>query len=123
MISPTDGSPQTRSADRDTDPSGTAPGHVPAVIRIVLGVTTPAVGLLTAYLWFMGVVTFTGCFIGCGTPEPVLGSGLLLAAVASATGTIVAAWVALSGSTRYARHVGAGAALLASLIAILSVVT
>ncbi len=123
MTPPTDGPLQTRRVDHQVGPTSRSPDRLHPVARVALGVTAPALGLLTVYLWFMGVITFTGCFIACGTPEPVLGSGLLLAAIASATGSITAAWLALSGSMRFARHVAAGTAILAGGVALLSVVT
>lgn len=95
-------------------------GRLGVGARIASGLAAPALGVVTLYLWFIGVITFTGCFIGCGTPQPVLGSLLLLGAVLAATATVVTGWLAVSGSTRHLRIVSGAAAGLAVLLAGLS---
>ena len=98
-------------------------GRLGVAARIAAGLAAPALGALTFSLWFIGVITFTGCFIGCGTPQPFLGSLLLGGAVLAATGTIVTGWLALSGSTRHLRPVAGVAAGVAGMLAVLSALT
>lgn len=111
----------TRPSESPYPPLETPSRGISVGARVGLGLATLGLAVLTFYLWFIGVITFTGCFIGCGTPQPISGSLLLLGAVAGGTATIVTAWVALSGSSRHLRPVAVAAVAATSLVAVLSV--
>jgi hypothetical protein len=85
--------------------------------RIVLGLLVPVGAIATLYLWFIGWVNFTGCFISCGEPDRLAGAALLTGAAAVATGTLLAGWVAITGTLRWLRE----AALVCAGIVILLV--
>lgn len=64
--------------------------HIRPIVRVVLGlVSALAAGFGALVAWFVGIVVYTGCFIGCGDPNRPVGS-LLMALAAALTGVIVA---------------------------------
>lgn len=81
-----------------------ASGRVWVPARIALGLLVPAGAIATFYLWLIGWIEFTGCFIACGDPDRLIGGVLLLGAAIVATGTLLAGWVAVSGSVRHLRE-------------------
>lgn len=69
-----------------TDPS---PSIHPAVRAIIGIAVTIGAGFGALVAWFIGIVTFTGCFISCGDPNELGGMGLM-AIAAVLVGLVVA---------------------------------
>ena len=113
---PTPSTTVARGADDAVPVSDTGRVWLPA--RIVLGLLVPAGAIPTFYLWLIGWIEFTGCFIACGDPDPLTGGALLTGAAILATGTLLAGWVAVSGTVRRLRR----AALICAGIAVLLVI-
>jgi hypothetical protein len=65
----------------DTQPTPSAPSApmIHPAVRIIIGlVAAGAAGFGALVAWLIGIITFTGCFISCGTPEPLAGSALMI---------------------------------------------
>ncbi|HSJ27687.1 MAG TPA: hypothetical protein VLB67_05705 [Acidimicrobiia bacterium] len=69
----------------------TTPSRLHPAARALIGaVVAAAAGWGTLVGWFVGVVSWSGCFISCGDPNQVLGLGAMGLAVVL-FGTLVAA--------------------------------
>lgn len=68
----------------------TPTGLHPAVRAIIATLVALAAGWGTLVAWFIAIVEYTGCFISCSDPSPVIGIGLM-AVAASLLGSLVAA--------------------------------
>lgn len=79
-------------------------------------------GLTTVVLYFVGIVTATGCFIECSDPNVVGGSLLLAGAVLSSAVTVSAVvWGAIGWNRRVLVRVAAAVVALATLLLLLVV--
>ena len=96
-------------------------GRVRAPARIALGLLVPVGAIGTFFLWLVGWIEFTGCFIGCGDPDRLTGGMLLTGAAIVATGTLLAGWVAVSGSVRRLREAALICAGVAALLVVATV--
>jgi hypothetical protein len=68
----------------DTGPmSDTQRPSIHPVVRIIIGACVAgAAGVGVLVSWFLGIITYTGCFISCSEPNRLAGVGLMaLAAV------------------------------------------
>lgn len=73
--------------------------HPMARVVVSLG-TGIALAYAAAFLLFAGLVAFSGCFLECrnSNPNPLLGSFLVLTAVAAGGGVITSIATAIAGS-------------------------
>ena len=65
--------PADTEQPRDTEQPGIHPA-VQAIIGIAVAI---AAGFAAFVAWFVSIVTFTGCFISCDTPNELGGMGLM----------------------------------------------
>lgn len=62
----------------------------PALRALIATLVAAAAGWGTLVAWFISIVEYTGCFISCSEPSPLIGIGLM-AVAASLLGSFVAA--------------------------------
>lgn len=119
---PPDTTPQL---DATPQPDTTPQPTIHPAVRVIIGIAVAiAAGFGVLVAWFVGIVTFTGCFISCGTPNEIGGMGLM-AVAALLTGLTIAAlgYVFVGWSRRtlirlWLTGTGVGAILgIASLVA------
>lgn len=90
------------------------------VLRVTAGLIGGlAMGFATLFLLFVGIVTITGCFIGCGTPNVPGGALLLAGAVAAATISVTSIFWGVTGWGRQLLLKVAGISAALSSVAVL----
>ena len=92
------------------------------VLRVAAGIAIAiATGLTTLIVFFLGVVTATGCFIECNEANPLGGALLLAGAVLGAAATVTAAvWGVIGWNRQVLVRVAAAVAFLATAIVLVT---
>lgn len=70
-------------------------------LRALIGTGVIAAGGFGAFVaWFIGIVWYTGCFIGCSDPNVIGGIGMMIVAAALVGAAVAAAGFAFYGWRR-----------------------
>lgn len=98
-----------------------------ATQRVLAGVGAVAAAFVAFWAAFIGTIVFHDCFIKCipaeQDPAPLLGSLIYLGAGAATTVAVTLATLALAGRRPLGRRAGTIAAVVASLLVVLTIAT